>query len=40
MLKAPFPYFGGKAIVASEVWQRFGGVRNSNCSHRRTNDDH
>jgi len=27
-LKAPFPYFGGKARVADQVWQRFGSVRN------------
>lgn len=27
-LKAPFPYFGGKARVAGEVWARFGLVRN------------
>jgi hypothetical protein len=23
-LKAPFPYFGGKRTMASEVWRRFG----------------
>jgi DNA adenine methylase len=28
MLKAPFPYFGGKSRVAAEVWSRFGDVRN------------
>lgn len=28
MLKAPFPYFGGKRRVADEVWRRFGDVRN------------
>ena len=28
-LKAPFVYFGGKAKAASEVWRRFGDVRNS-----------
>jgi hypothetical protein len=28
MIKAPFPYFGGKSRVASEVWSRFGDVRN------------
>lgn len=28
VLKAPFPYFGGKARVAPLVWQRFGDVRN------------
>jgi hypothetical protein len=27
-LKAPMPYFGGKAKVAAEVWSRFGGVNN------------
>ena len=27
-LKAPFPYFGGKAAVAAEVWRRFGRVDN------------
>lgn len=27
-LKAPFPWFGGKSTVASEIWQRFGTVRN------------
>lgn len=27
-LKAPFPYFGGKAMVADEVWQRLGDVPN------------
>ena len=26
--KAPFPYFGGKSKVASEVWKRFSGVKN------------
>jgi hypothetical protein len=26
--KPPFPYFGGKAIIASEVWRRFGEVQN------------
>ena len=25
-LKAPFPYYGGKSRVASEVWSRFGAV--------------
>ena len=25
--KAPFPWFGGKADVAAEVWSRFGDVR-------------
>ncbi len=28
MLKSPFSYFGGKSIVAKEVWQRFGNVKN------------
>jgi DNA adenine methylase len=28
MIKAPFPYFGGKSRVADEIWQRFGDVRN------------
>ena len=27
-MKAPFPYFGGKSMVADEVWARFGDVRN------------
>jgi DNA adenine methylase len=27
-LPSPFPYFGGKRKVASEVWQRFGAVDN------------
>lgn len=27
-MKAPFPYFGGKARVAPDVWARFGRVRN------------
>jgi len=27
-LKAPFPYFGGKSRVASEVWARLGDVKN------------
>ena len=27
-LKSPFPYFGGKAKIASEVWERFGDVPN------------
>ena len=26
-LKAPFPYWGGKADVAETIWQRFGDVR-------------
>ena len=28
MIKAPFPWFGGKSTVAAEVWERFGNVRN------------
>lgn len=28
MLKAPFPWFGGKSRVAHIVWQRFGNVPN------------
>ncbi len=28
ILKAPFPYFGGKSSIAPEVWSRFGEVRN------------
>ena len=28
MLKAPFPWFGGKSLVADVVWQRFGEVKN------------
>lgn len=27
-LRSPFPYFGGKAKVAPEVWRRFGDVKN------------
>jgi DNA adenine methylase len=27
-LRAPFPWFGGKSRVSSEVWTRFGDVRN------------
>jgi hypothetical protein len=27
-LRAPFPWFGGKSAVASEVWKRFGDVGN------------
>lgn len=27
-LKAPFPYFGGKSAIASEVWTRMGEVEN------------
>ncbi len=27
--RSPFPYFGGKARVAPEVWRRFGDVKNS-----------
>ena len=28
ILKAPFPYFGGKRKVAAEIWKRFGAVDN------------
>lgn len=28
ILKAPFPYFGGKSAVSREVWARFGDVPN------------
>jgi hypothetical protein len=28
VLKAPFPYYGGKSVVAPLVWQFFGDVRN------------
>src|SRR3990167_9578665 len=28
ILKAPFPWFGGKSTVAPIVWRRFGAVRN------------
>ena len=28
ILKAPFPYFGGKSRAAALVWPRFGVVRN------------
>lgn len=28
ILKAPFPYFGGKSAVADLVWDRFGNVAN------------
>lgn len=28
VLKAPFPYFGGKSAIASTVWRYFGDVRN------------
>lgn len=27
-MKAPFPYFGGKATIAAEIWRRFGAVQN------------
>ena len=27
-MKTPFPYFGGKARIASMVWERFGNVAN------------
>jgi len=28
VLKSPFPYFGGKSLVATMVWERFGDVPN------------
>lgn len=28
LLRAPFPWFGGKSRVAPQVWQRFGRIRN------------
>ena len=28
ILKAPFPWFGGKSRIAPEVWDRFGAVDN------------
>lgn len=28
LLRAPFPYFGGKSRIAAEVWRRFGDVPN------------
>lgn len=28
ILKAPFPWFGGKSKVAQEVWRRLGNVPN------------
>ena len=28
LLKAPWPYFGGKALIAERVWQLFGDARN------------
>jgi site-specific DNA-adenine methylase len=28
VLKAPFPYAGGKSTVADLVWERFGDVDN------------
>jgi DNA adenine methylase len=27
-MKSPFPYFGGKSKIASDVWARFGDVKN------------
>ena len=27
-MKSPFPYFGGKSSVASDIWQRFGDTPN------------
>lgn len=28
VLRAPFPYFGGKSRIAPTVWERFGAVPN------------
>jgi DNA adenine methylase len=28
LLKSPYPFFGGKSAVATEVWRRFGSVQN------------
>ncbi len=28
ILKAPFPYFGGKSRIAAPIWERFGRVEN------------
>jgi hypothetical protein len=28
VLKAPFPWFGGKSAIAHQVWQAFGTIRN------------
>ena len=28
VMKAPFPYFGGKGRVAADIWERFGDVPN------------
>lgn len=28
-LKTPYPWFGGKKMVAEAVWERFGDVANS-----------
>lgn len=27
-LKSPFPYFGGKSLIASLIWQALGNVGN------------
>ena len=27
-LKAPFPYFGGKSLIAADVWRLFGPIKN------------
>jgi hypothetical protein len=32
-LRAPFPWFGGKARVAEHVWQRLGAVGPDACQH-------
>lgn len=28
LLKAPFPYFGGKSGAVAQVWEAFGDVKN------------
>jgi DNA adenine methylase len=28
LLKSPYPYFGGKSLIAEKVWRRFGSVGN------------
>lgn len=28
MLRAPFPYFGGKRMVAARIWERLGNTPN------------
>ncbi len=27
-MKPPFPWFGGKSLVADQVWERFGSIKN------------